>query len=63
MSTSSTKPGWLPVVGGPWDGREVYLSTDPNPEECVDFKDLDPDEHGGFYALSMDSKNLLWYGI
>jgi hypothetical protein len=24
MPTSSTKPGWLPVVGGPCDGYEFY---------------------------------------
>lgn len=29
------KPGWLPVVGGPCDGKEYYHPGDPRPGQEI----------------------------
>ena len=61
-----TTPGWLAIVGGPWDGGEFYPPRDYKPGERVEFMTAGivhwiqclPETHG--YCVSRDGKALVW---
>ncbi len=70
-TTKSTNPGWLPVVGGPCDGMELYGFDHLRPGDKVVvrmaqftdshpfFAKLLPASHGS-YVMSVNGERFEW---
>lgn len=60
MTTAKLEPGWLPIVGGPWDGCEHY-GADFFPAGKHVGMPLTPDESDtGYYVMGLNRDRIEW---